>query len=305
MLEINQISKKYKQVHAVNKISFKINEGEFYGLLGPNGAGKTTTINMISAILPPDEGNIFADGKDVYQMKDEVKMKMGIVPQEIALYDEMHALDNLLFWGSLYKVKGHLAKQKAENLLEWVGLADRKKDMIKTYSGGMKRRINIACALMHDPAIIIMDEPTVGIDPQSRNKVYELLGELHSSGKTILYTTHYMNEAERLCDRIGIIDKGSLIAEGSLDELKKQNQLEDNIVITYQNESLSPSFNGYSIVHDTEKKEIIISTHDLNRDLPLVVKYCADTNIQIQNIDIRSTNLENIFLHLTGRQLRD
>lgn len=305
MLEINNISKKYKQLTAVNRISFNVRDGEFYGLLGPNGAGKTTTINMISAILPPDEGNILADGKNIYQFKDEVKMKMGIVPQEIALYDEMHALDNLLFWGSLYQVKGIKAKQKAENLLEWVGLADRKKDMIKTYSGGMKRRINIASALMHDPSLLIMDEPTVGIDPQSRNKIYELLDELHKEGKTILYTTHYMAEAERLCDRIGIIDKGNLIAEGSLDELKKQNQMEEIVVITYNNEFLTPEFNGYKMEHDPEKKAIIISTRNLNSDLPLIVKHCADTNIQIQNIDIRSINLETIFLHLTGRQLRD
>ncbi len=305
MLEISNISKKYKQLLAVNHISFRINEGEFYGLLGPNGAGKTTTIHMISAILPPDEGNILADGKDIYRNKGEVKMKMGIVPQEIALYDEMHALDNLLFWGSLYHVKGAQAKQKAENLLEWVGLADRKKDLIKTYSGGMKRRINIACALMHDPAVIIMDEPTVGIDPQSRNKIYDLLDELHKNGKTILYTTHYMAEAERLCDRIGIIDKGNLIAEGTLDELKKQNQMEEIVVITYNNEFLSPVFNGYKMEHDPEKKEIIIASRNLNSDLPLLVKHCADTHIQIQNIDIRSTNLETIFLHLTGRQLRD
>jgi len=305
MLEVSHISKKFRQLVAVDDISFSIKAGEFYGLLGPNGAGKTTTINMISAILAPESGTISVDGKNVYGETSAVKKKMGIVPQEIALYDEMTALDNLLFWGSLYQVKGNAAKERADYLLGWVGLEDRKKEFIKTYSGGMKRRINIACALMHDPALIIMDEPTVGVDPQSRNKIFELLTELHQQGKTLLYTTHYMEEAERLCDRIGIIDKGSIIAEGTLDELKSRNKLEETIVISYTNDELNGMLKGFTYNHDAEKKEILITTTKLKQDLPEIVKQCTDAGIAIQNIDIRSVNLETIFLHLTGRQLRD
>jgi ABC-2 type transport system ATP-binding protein len=159
-------------------------------------------------------------GIDVYKHQQQVKMHMGVVPQEIALYDELSAFDNLLFWGSLYGITGADAKKQANYLLEWVGLADRKNDAVKTYSGGMKRRVNIASALMHNPGLIVMDEPTVGIDPQSRNKIYELLDEMHTGGKTILYTTHYMEEAEKMCDKIGVIDSGRIIAEGSLNELK-------------------------------------------------------------------------------------
>jgi ABC-2 type transport system ATP-binding protein len=220
MLKVNSITKTFDQFKAVNGISLSLTPGMFYGLLGPNGAGKTTTIHMISAIMPPDTGDIQIAGIDVYKQQQQVKMHMGVVPQEIALYDELSAFDNLLFWGSLYGITGADAKKQANYLLEWVGLADRKNDAVKTYSGGMKRRVNIASALMHNPGLIVMDEPTVGIDPQSRNKIYELLDEMHAGGKTILYTTHYMEEAEKMCDKIGVIDSGKIIAEGSLNELK-------------------------------------------------------------------------------------
>lgn len=304
MLQVQHISKNFGSQKAVADVSFQIEAGKFYGLLGPNGAGKTTTIHIISAIMPPDSGHIFIAQKDAYKNIAEVKMIMGIVPQEIALYDDMSAFANLLFWGSLYHVKGSAAKEKANQLLEWVGLSDRKKDLIKTYSGGMKRRINIACALMHDPQLILMDEPTVGIDPQSRNKIYELLEELHYHKKTILYTTHYMEEAERLCDVIGIIDKGKIITEGTLQELKTKNNVEESVAIRYEGNATG-KLNGFKLHHNEDKNELIIYSRQVKKDLPEIVKQCSEMGITIQNLEIRHVTLETIFLNLTGRQLRD
>ncbi len=304
MLKVEAISKSFLHLKAVDQINLSIPSGMFYGLLGPNGAGKTTTIHMISSIMPPDTGRILVDGMDVYEKSSKIKLKMGIVPQEIALYDELTALENLIFWGSLYGVSGKTAKQKAAELLHWVGLEDRKQDKIKTYSGGMKRRINIACALMHDPQLILMDEPTVGVDPQSRNKIYELLTELHHNKKTILYTTHYMEEAEKMCDRIGIIDKGKIIAEGSLQELRDHNAVEETIEISYSGE-IQEALSGYTNTFNNTTRELIVSGKNVKLILPDVVKKCSDAGIDIINIDIKSISLENIFLNLTGRHLRD
>lgn len=304
MLKVNSITKTFDQFKAVNGISLSLTPGMFYGLLGPNGAGKTTTIHMISAIMPPDTGEILIAGIDVYKQQQQVKMHMGVVPQEIALYDELSAFDNLLFWGSLYGITGTDAKKQANYLLEWVGLADRKNDAVKTYSGGMKRRVNIASALMHNPGLVVMDEPTVGIDPQSRNKIYELLDEMHAGGKTILYTTHYMEEAEKMCDKIGIIDSGKIIAEGSLNELKTNYSLADTVVITYSGKS-DGNITGYSTQHNEALNEIVIQIKDAKGHLSDIVNKCAVAQIAIHNIDIKSSGLEAIFLHLTGRQLRD
>lgn len=304
MLKVNSITKTFDQFKAVNGISLTLTPGMFYGLLGPNGAGKTTTIHMISAIMPPDTGDIEIAGIDVYKHQQQVKMHMGVVPQEIALYDELSAFDNLLFWGSLYGVTGTDAKKQASYLLEWVGLADRKNDAVKTYSGGMKRRVNIASALMHNPGLIVMDEPTVGIDPQSRNKIYELLDEMHTGGKTILYTTHYMEEAEKMCDKIGIIDSGKIIAEGNLNELKTNYSLADTVVVTYSGKS-DGNIAGYATQHNEELNEIVIQIKDAKGHLSDIVNKCAMAQIAIHNIDIKSSGLEAIFLHLTGRQLRD
>lgn len=302
MLTISNLTKSFGDHVAVDGISLSIAKGMFYGLLGPNGAGKTTTIQMISSILPPNSGKISVDGLGVYEHAS-VKMHMGIVPQEIALYDELTALENLIFWGNLYAVHGRTGKDRAAFLLDWVGLADRRHDIVKNYSGGMKRRVNIAAALMHDPGLIIMDEPTVGIDPQSRNKIYELLDELHHQGKTILYTTHYMEEAERMCDKIGIIDKGKIIAEGSLDELKKAHAQEENIVIHFTGEAVSKL--GNYVISFPEPQMMTVVTPQARKRLHDVVQLCTEGGIDITGIDIHDPGLESIFLNLTGRQLRD
>lgn len=302
MLTVSNLTKSFGDHVAVDGISLSIAKGMFYGLLGPNGAGKTTTIQMISSILPPDSGKISVDGLGVYEHAS-VKMHMGIVPQEIALYDELTALENLIFWGNLYAVHGKTGKDRAAFLLDWVGLADRRHDIVKNYSGGMKRRVNIAAALMHDPGLIVMDEPTVGIDPQSRNKIYELLDELHHQGKTILYTTHYMEEAERMCDKIGIIDKGKIIAEGSLDELKKAHAQEENIVIHFTGEAVSKL--GNYVISFPEPQMMTVVTPQARKRLHDVVQLCTEGGIDITGIDIHDAGLESIFLNLTGRQLRD
>lgn len=304
MLRIDELRKHYHQHTAVDGISLHIAKGEFYGLLGPNGAGKTTTITMISGILPPDSGSISVHGHAVYSAGAIVKKHMGIVPQEIALYDDLNAWENLLFWGGLYGVTGTTAKQRAAHLLNWIGLDDRKHDLVKTYSGGMKRRVNIAASLMHNPDFVLMDEPTVGIDPQSRNKIYELLADLHAQGKTILYTTHYMQEAETMCSRIGIIDKGKIIAEGTLAELKQRHVQMEKIVIRYQGEK-PQSIQGYMHDIDAEAQTITCVVQHTGVALHDIVQQLQQSKVDVAHIDIQHAGLESIFLQLTGRQLRD
>lgn len=306
MLRAENISKSFEGIPAVDGIDLTINEGEFYGLLGPNGAGKTTTINMISTLLKPDTGFIYINGKNTSAHKKEVKMIMGIVPQEIALYDDMKAYDNLLFWGGLYGLKGEALKKRVNELLEWMELSDRKNEKLKTYSGGMKRRINIAAALLHDPQLLVMDEPTVGIDPQSRNKIYDILTELHRRGKTILYTTHYMQEAENMCDRIGIIDKGKLIIEGSLAELKSKTGVEESVVIGWDSSGAAPAtLKNFPYNFSITENELHIFSRQIKNQLPDIIAKCFEAGIIIRHIDIRGINLETIFLNMTGRKLRD
>src|SRR5882672_7425062 len=204
MISVNQIKKNYGSTPALKGISFEIKAGEFFGLLGPNGAGKTTTISIMSTIVSLDAGSVNIAGFDLEKDPDQCKKNIGVVPQEIALYNELSAYDNLLFWGSLYGVPKSELKLRIDEILQLFGLFDRRLDRVKTYSGGMKRRINIASALLHRPKVLFMDEPTVGIDPQSRNLIFEVVERLHKEGMTIVYTTHYMEEAERLCDRIAI-----------------------------------------------------------------------------------------------------
>lgn len=306
MLEVLNISKEFKGIKAVENLHFKLSTGEFFALLGPNGAGKTTTINMISTLLTPDTGKILLDGKDVYAYKSISKMNMGVVPQEIALYDELSAFENLRFWGSLYGLKGTQLNKRIHYLLDWVGLSDRKNDLIRTYSGGMKRRINIAAALIHAPDLIIMDEPTVGIDPHSRTRIYELLDSLHAEGKTILYTTHYMEEAEKMSNRIGIIDHGHLIASGSLSELKKMSGMKETIQIKVQT-SLSDFNIPDTIPHqfNADKNTLICFSNNVQEETPLLVKNLSEAGAVIQQIQVQTINLENIFIQLTGKNLRD
>lgn len=306
MIQVTNLSKAYKNIKAVDAISFEINEGEIFGLLGPNGAGKSTTLNMLSTLVPSDSGNMTIHGIDVSENIQQSKRFIGVVPQEISLYEDLSAYQNLLFWGNLYGIPKDLLKQRIDTNLELIGLADRKKDAIKTYSGGMKRRINIAAALLHEPKVLLMDEPTVGIDPQSRNHIFEVIEKLNAQGMTIIYTTHYMEEVERLCDRIAIIDSGKIIAQGTQAELKELVNVKESIQLEFQNlseehvnqlqESLAFPMRQYDQSLRIEM-EII--------ELSKVITLCNELGLTIINIQLNKVNLESIFLSLTGKQLRD
>lgn len=307
MIEVKNLKKTYEGREALKGISFSIKDGEFYGLLGPNGAGKTTTISILSSILKADSGEVKIGNFNLTTDSKRVKKLIGVVPQEIALYNELSAIENLIFWGGLYLVSKSELSKRANELLKLFGLEERKNDPLKKYSGGMKRRVNIAVALLHRPKILFMDEPTVGIDPQSRNLIFEVVEKLHSEGMTIVYTTHYMEEAEKFCDRIGIIDNGQIIAEGSLDELKKNTAVKETIAITFLNLNDKFTKEISSFWHNTKQDENTVHFYssDVKSDLSKLVLQCNQLGLEIVNIEILKTNLETIFLNLTGKQLRD
>lgn len=307
MISVHQISKRYDDIQALKEVSFEIGQGEFYGLLGPNGAGKTTTISILSTLLPAESGKVTIDGIDIQHDPIACKKRIGIVPQEIALYNEMSAMDNLLFWGGLYDVPTKELKQRIDRTLHLFGLHDRRKDKVKTYSGGMKRRINIASAILHSPKVLILDEPTVGIDPQSRNLIFEVLEQLHQEGMTIIYTTHYMEEVERLAQRIGIIDHGTLIAQGTIDELKKQSDMQETIVVTCEeiSDAQFQQLHQPSTFVTRNEQTLSFTTNAVKQDLSRVIMNCHQVGLDISNIEIQKVNLETVFLHLTGKQLRE
>jgi len=307
MIELKCLKKTYNQQEALKGISIAIDKGEFYGLLGPNGAGNTTTISIMSSILQPDSGEVMINGHNIYAHQNQTKQIIGVVPQEIALYNELSAYENLVFWGGMNLVPKKHLKQRITDVLNLLQLYDRRNDKVNNYSGGMKRRINIAAALLHQPSILFMDEPTVGIDPQSRNLIFEVIENLHQSGMTIVYTTHYMEEAERLCDRIGIIDNGKIIAEGTLAELKTNSKIKEAILITFHNLTENAIHELSSFWKDLSQLEgqIFFYTTDLKSDLSKVILKCQQIGLDISNIEIQKANLESIFLSLTGKQLRD
>jgi ABC-2 type transport system ATP-binding protein len=307
MITVTDLRKSYGNVEALKGISFTIRQGEFYGLLGPNGAGKSTTIGIMSTLVVPDKGGVVIDGIELAKNPMQCKQVIGVVPQEIALYNELSAVDNLLFWGSLYGVKKDVLKQRIDETLKLFGLFDRRNDKVKTYSGGMKRRINIASALLHQPKILFMDEPTVGIDPQSRNLIFEVVEKLHKDGMTIVYTTHYMEEAERFCDRIGIIDNGTIVAQGTLDELKKQGGEKESLVITGTGitEEKIARLKSSGYVVSLQEEKLVFMSSSLKTEMPKMIMACNENGIDIEHIDIRRVNLETVFLSLTGKQLRD
>jgi len=306
MIQVQNLSKSFKNIQAVNDISFTIKKGEIFGLLGPNGAGKSTTLNMMSTILNSDSGTIHIDGKNVSENSSACKRLIGVVPQEISLYENLSAYKNMQFWGDLYEIPSNKLKERIHTTLELIGLIDRKKDLIKTYSGGMKRRINIAVALLHNPEVLFMDEPTVGIDPQSRNHIFEVIETLNKQGMTIIYTTHYMEEVERLCDRIGIIDSGEIIAQGTLSQLKELVQTKESIQLEFNflsenNIAKLRELLPYIITQNKNKLLIEITVKELSK----VITACNEIQLSIKDIQLNKVNLEAIFLNLTGKQLRD
>ena len=307
MIDVSNLKKSFDTIEALKGISFNIPQGECYGLLGPNGAGKTTTISILSTIIKPDEGEVNIAGYDLKKNPLDCKKNIGVVTQEIALYNELSANDNLLFWGGIYKVPKQELLKRLDETLDLLGLTDRKNDKVKTYSGGMKRRVNIASALLHRPKILFMDEPTAGIDPQSRNLIFEVVEKLHKEGMTIVYTTHYMEEAERLCNRIGIIDNGEIIAQGTLDELRTSGSMKESVVISYTNltdERYNTIEKEWKDIQRFEDK-IHFYSMNIQGDLSKIILMCNKFGLDMQHIDIQKINLETIFLSLTGKKLRD
>jgi len=307
MIQVTHLSKQFKNLKAVDDISFHIKRGEVFGFLGPNGAGKTTTINMLSTLLTCTSGSIIINNIDLIANPEVCKKLIGVVPQEIALYTNFSAYDNLLFWGRLYKIPSKKLKQRIDEMLKLIGLTERKNDLIKNYSGGMKRRINIAAGLLHTPKILFMDEPTVGVDPQSRNKIFEIVEVLNKQGVTIVYTSHYMEEIERLCNKIGIIDEGKIVAIGTNEALKKQCRLSEKITIQYEcaiHNNLSQKIKElpFNIILNKNKLEIDC---EANKDLAKIISFCNNNKLLIKDINLDKVNLERVFLSLTGKKLRD
>jgi ABC-2 type transport system ATP-binding protein len=307
MIDVSNLRKTFGTIEALKGISFNIQQGECYGLLGPNGAGKTTTISIMSTIVEPNDGEVNIAGYDLKKNPLECKKNIGVVTQEIALYNEFSAYDNLLFWGGVYNVPKLELIGRIEDIVNLLGLTDRKNDKVKTYSGGMKRRINIASALLHRPKVLFMDEPTVGIDPQSRNLIFEVVEKLRKDGMTIVYTTHYMEEAERLCDRIGIIDNGEIIAQGTLDELRTSGSIKESVVISYTNLTDERYTTIEKEWKDIQRFEDAIHFYSMNiqGDLSKIILMCNKFGLDMRHIDIQKISLETIFLNLTGKKLRD
>lgn len=306
MIQVTNLSKSFNTIKAVDGINFTIKKGEIYGLLGPNGAGKSTTINMLSAILPFDAGSISINGLDLKSNISLCKQIIGIVPQEISLYEELSAYDNLLFWGNLYNIPSKELNFRVENILKVIGLSERKRDQIKTYSGGMKRRINIAAALLHEPEVLFLDEPTVGIDPQSRNYIFELIETLNRQGMTIIYTTHYMEEVERLCNRIAIMDSGKIIAQGTKKELRKLIDSQESVSLEFN----ALTKNDIDCFKKKLKCQVIQKDNTLTfqsdvKSIQDIIAITNDLNLEVKDLELKKINLESVFLSLTGKQLRD
>ncbi|HEX2864109.1 MAG TPA: ABC transporter ATP-binding protein [Deinococcales bacterium] len=308
MLEVNQLFKRYGAFVAVKDVSFTVQPGEVYGLLGPNGAGKSTTIKVLSCLARPDGGNVTVDGHSVLSDSGRVKRLIGIVPQDLALYDDFSARENLLFFGRLYGLSGRELRDRANELLDEVGLLNRANARVGTFSGGMKRRINIAAGLMHRPKLLYLDEPTVGIDPQSRRRILDLVKGQNQAGLSVLYTTHYMEEAEELCHRIGIIDHGEIRAEGTLAELRRIAGELTPICITLRG---TPTPEQLQAIEATaaavsfEGQDLTVLSREPKTDLPRVLMQLAGYDLPVHHVEIREPDLEAVFLKLTGRRLRD
>ncbi|MGB8252408.1 MAG: ATP-binding cassette domain-containing protein [Anaerolineaceae bacterium] len=311
ILEVNNLVKKYGENTAVKGISFSIKEGEIFSLLGPNGAGKTTTISVLSTLLTPTSGEAAVCGFSVTKQPMEVRKSIGVVPQDLALYEELSAVENLSFWGQMYGLNGKKLARRIDEVLDLIGLKDKAKAHVRTFSGGMKRRVNIGIGLLHQPRLLFMDEPTVGIDPQSRRAILDSVKDLNKKGMTVLYTTHYMEEAQELSDRVGIIDHGELIALGTQAELTKQVGGTDTLILHIsENDDPETLAKVMRTIRGVTRVDVI--DHSISLIVPEVEKVLApvitkanETGIHITSVEIQEPNLEAVFLHLTGRALRD
>ncbi|WP_061996858.1 ABC transporter ATP-binding protein [Clostridium sp. ATCC 25772] len=308
-IEIQNLTKRYKDFLAVDNISLSIEEGEIYGLLGPNGAGKSTTINIICGILNSSYGEIKILGETLSIKDKSARKYLGLVPQQVALYNEYSAYENVKFFGSLYGLKGNELEECVKKALEFTGLLDMKDKRASDFSGGMLRRLNIACGIVHNPKIVIMDEPTVGIDPQSRNHILQSVKKLNEKGTTVIYTTHYMEEVEEICSKIAIMDNGKVIVEGSKEELKSIVSDKKSLILRIDNfetinEKEIKNIKGVTDVI-IEENEITINTEKEINNLDKIINYFTTNKIEIRDIGYEDINLETVFLSLTGRRLRE
>lgn len=311
ILEARDLTKYYGGVAAVKGVSFAIKRGEIFSLLGPNGAGKTTTIAMLSTLYAPTHGDAIIAGHSATREPMAVRRIIGVVPQELALYEDLTARENLIFWGQMYGLAGRTLRQRVDEVLAQVGLAERAKHRVKTYSGGMKRRLNIAIGLIHMPQLLFMDEPTVGIDPQSRRAILDSIKALNRQGMTVLYTTHYMEEAQELSHRVGIMDHGELIALGTQAELTRQiGETETLILYLGMHEDTAAAAQALRHIPGVLQAsagdhQVALTTRRAKEILTPVVTQADAHGIKINSITIQEPNLEAVFLHLTGRALRD
>jgi len=309
VLVCRDLRKAFGDLVAVGGVGFTIAEGETYGLLGPNGAGKTTTISMIAGLLERDAGEVLVAGRPLDTRSVGVKSDIGYVPQDLAIYPDLSGRENLRFFARLYGLSGDELGRRIDAVLEIVGLADRAGDLAKEYSGGMKRRLNIAIGLLHEPRLLILDEPTVGVDPQSRNAILESVDRLSVQGMAVLYTTHYMEEAERLCDRVGIIDLGELKAEGTRRELVSLVGQRDQVLLALAGnvEAAATACSTIDAVHDASPREdqLELVVDEARRALPRILETVADAGASVRAVEVIEPNLEAVFLHLTGKALRD
>ena len=311
ILHVQNLVKNYGDFKAVKDVSFDIEEGEIFSLLGPNGAGKTTTISMLSTLYAPTSGDATIGGHSITKDPMGVRGIIGVVPQDLALYEDLTARENLIFWGQMYNLSGKALHARVDEVLEQIGLTDKAKDRVKTYSGGMKRRVNIGVGLLHKPRLLFMDEPTVGIDPQSRRAILDTVKDLNNQGMTLLYTTHYMEEAEELSHRVGIIDHGEMIAIGTQKELTQQvGEAETLILHVGENddsEALAKTLKDIQGVQQATAvdHQVSVVCAEAEDVLAAVVTKANERGIKIRSIDIREPNLEAVFLNLTGRALRD
>ncbi|MDD5718722.1 MAG: ABC transporter ATP-binding protein [Candidatus Krumholzibacteria bacterium] len=309
MLKVQNLSKNFGDIRAVADVSLEVAGGRIFGLLGPNGAGKTTTISMIAGLVPPAQGSVRVDGIDLAADPAAVKRRLGVVPQEIALYEDLTARENIDFWGGIYGLRGRALAARRDELLAVVGLADRAREPVRNFSGGMKRRLNLALGLVHEPKLVLLDEPTVGIDPQARINVLAVVRDLAARGAAVLYTTHYLEEAESLCDELAIMDHGTIHAQGTIDTLKAE--LGEGSVLTVQG-GFAKETVAAVVERSAELRALEIDDGRALLNVPrgragvgAVLEVLYNSGLQLSDVTIKEPNLQDLFLKLTGRDLRD
>jgi ABC-2 type transport system ATP-binding protein len=309
LIEVEGLRKEYDGLVAVDDVSFTARPGEIFGLLGPNGAGKSTTIGSISGLLAPTAGHVHVRGHDVVGAPRQAKAAMGVVPQEIALYEDLPAEENLRFWGEAYGLRGERLAERVRQVLETIGLLDRAGDQVAKFSGGMKRRLNFGCGIVHEPEVLLLDEPTVGVDPQSRVRLLELVRKQSAGGVCVLYTTHYMEEAESLCDRLAILDHGKIIAAGTLEELRGAMGERDLVRLqgVFDPERVRAAAAALERVDvvAAAPDQVALAVSGASRRLPEILAAVTGTGAEVRETTVTRPSLESLFIRLTGKELRE